>query len=127
MKAWKVSVKSDHSFWSFSSPESLYIWKINGAETKEINEYKDATRLNLKKGDTLIVEWLGTEYVYDDKFDETFGLKMIKVVHVRTDQSGSKKSQTETLNKTWISDELISLADSKMRQKYLQPFSVKQI
>lgn len=125
MKAWKVNVKSNHTLWSFVSPEALYVWKIDGANLNGIDEYNDAVQMTLKIGDTLFVEWKGTEYVYDDKYDETFNLQKLKLVRIRTDSTGSK--QIKHSIEGWISDDIISLNDSKLRVKLSQPYSVKQI
>jgi len=125
MKAWKINVKSNHSLWSFVSPEALYIWKIDGANFKGINEYEDVTSMTLRKGDTLFVEWKGTEYVYDDKYDETFKLKMLKLIRVRTNESGSK--QFKHTIEGWISDDIISLSDPELRIELSQPYSIKRL
>lgn len=93
------------------------MWLVNGAHKKDIQnqEYKDVIEtFQLKKDDGLIVEWLGSEYVYDDKLDTTYTLKNVKFTTVKGLKGTWIPAFIDRVE-AWVSDDLVRLDDPAVR------------
>jgi len=97
----------------FLTAEALYMWMSNGARRHDIHdpEYKDdIVTFSLKKDDELFVEWLGSEYVYDDKTDTTFTLKTVKITSVKALKRSWIPAFIDNVE-SWVSDDILFLSD----------------
>ena len=111
MKKWKIVVKKDRQLTVFLTEESLYFWISEGARQCDLSarEIRENTHtLSLKKGDELYVEWLGSEYVYDDKTDTTHTLKSVKFTTVKSLTGSWTPMFIDNLS-AWISDDVLQL------------------
>jgi hypothetical protein len=119
MKLWKITAKRDHTLTFFLSPEALYDWLSDGARFEVLAETmfeSELRRLTLKKGDELYAEWLGSEYVYDDKEDRTYTLKTLKLVSFKQLEQTWKPTYVEGFE-CWVSDEIMRLDPDKETTK----------
>lgn len=113
LKRWKITAKRCYALTVFLTEEALYMWLVDGAHVGDIcgPKYKgNVETLTLNKGDELIVEWLGSEYVTDDASKITFTLKAVKLTSVRG-LRGSWIPAFIDCTTAWISDEILSLSD----------------
>ena len=86
MKRWKITAKREHNLTVFLTAEALYTWISDGSIPESLNdpEYKtEIHNFHLEKDDDVYAEWLGSEYVYDDKHDQTYVLRLIKFTSAR--------------------------------------------
>lgn len=70
MKKVCLALKSKKTQWSFALYESAEAAYYLGADVVDIENVTDddySHVVTLKKGEVLIVEWMGSEYIYDDE------------------------------------------------------------
>ena len=71
MKKVRMTVQKDSvgkKFQIFNSPESLYVW-LNDKDLQEIDELDPTlgTTIFLQSGETMEVEWMGCEFIVENK------------------------------------------------------------
>jgi len=117
----------------FNSPESLYVW-LNDPEL-QAQERLDPTlgsTINLKKGETMEIEWMGCEFIKEDSYifriDE---IRLAKTIIVPS----LKKSNLVGVHNGWINEEIISFKSgtksgikrTRLTQKSKHEFNIEEL
>jgi hypothetical protein len=133
MKKWKISAKKDHALTLFNSSESLYTWIVNGATHTSLSEkkyVKETVDIRLKKGDVIEIEWLGSEYVQEDKTDTVHTLREVQILLLHQLDGVYPPVHAEAIE-GWISDEIIDLSENRstfgVKPKNRRPLKVELV
>lgn len=131
MKRWKITVKREHDIVVFQSPEGLYTWKTSdGSKKRRLTspEYEKCTsRMSFERGETVYVEWLGSEYVYDEQSNITVTMRNVRFVSMKS--LSPNLSSFAEITDAWVTDELLKLSgrcSHDTRNMRIDPMTIEE-